>query len=211
MAPEPSAGSFSVDSSQPMTDFAWLDQRPIVVCIAGSNGAGKTTFFHAHLADCGLRYINADVLAERLELDPYVAAQMAESLRRSFLRRGESFVFETVFSDPAGDKLALLADAIELGFHVVVCFIGIANTETSEQRVSMRVTQGGHDVPDEKLRARFDRTIENLRRAIIRLPHVLVFDNDDLACPYGLVAEFESGSMIRSNRPLPAWLPNLLP
>jgi len=42
-----------------MTDFALFDERPIIVCIAGPNGAGRTTFFHAHLSDASLPFINA--------------------------------------------------------------------------------------------------------------------------------------------------------
>ena len=194
-----------------MTDFSWLDERPVVVAIAGSNGAGKTTFYHAHLADCGLRYVNADVLAEQLDLDPYVAAGMASSIRQRLLARRESFVFETVFSDPSGDKLALLSDAVAAGYRVVLCCVWIPEPETSEQRVAMRVSQGGHDVPSDKLLARFDRTLANLERAIVGLPFVLIFDNGDLARPYRHIATFESGSIVRTCEPVPAWLRSLMP
>lgn len=44
----------------------------------------------------------------------------------------------------------------------------------------MRVSQGGQDVPTEKLVARFPRTLVNLRAALRELPHVLIFDHDDL-------------------------------
>lgn len=57
----------------------------------------------------------------------------------------------------------------------------------------MRVCQGGHDVPDDKLRSRFSRTQANLQRAIQRLPHVIVFNNDDLSHPYQLVSRYENG------------------
>jgi hypothetical protein len=39
------------------------------------------------------------------------------------------------------------------------------------------------------------------------LPHVLVFDNDDLARPFRLVAEYEQGARVQEQSPLPAWLP----
>jgi len=45
-----------------------LDARPVVVALAGSNGAGKSTFFHSHLADAGLRFVNADDLAVEMGL-----------------------------------------------------------------------------------------------------------------------------------------------
>ena len=60
-------------------------------------------------------------------------------------------------------------------------------------RVAMRVSQVGHDVPDEKLRARFERTQSNLERAVRCLPHVIVYSNHDLAHPYELVELYEAG------------------
>jgi len=187
-------------------DFSAYDQRPIVVAIAGPNGAGKTTFFHPHLAPAGLAFVNADVLAHELALGPYEAARVADALRREFLRRGESFVFETVFSDPVGDKVTFLEEATRSGYMVVLCFIGLTGPDKSTQRVAMRVSQGGHDVPDDKLVARFPRTLENLRSAIRRLPHVLIYDNSDLAKPFRLVAVFDHGQLCDCQEPVPEWL-----
>ena len=187
-----------------------FDQRPIVVALAGPNGAGKTTFYHAHLQPAGLRFVNADVLARDLELEPYAAAKVADAVRRELVRQRESFVFETVFSDPVGDKLAFLKEAMAADYTVVLCFIGISGPKISEQRVAMRVSQGGHDVPSEKLRTRYPRTLANLKSAIRELPHVLLFDNDDLRTPFRRVAVFEHGKMTYRNKPLPRWLVKLL-
>ena len=73
----------------------------------------------------------------------------------------------------------------------------------------MRVAQGGHDVPSEKLVSRFPRTLANLRSAIRELPHVLIFDNDDLRSPFRRVAVFEAGRMVWSAKQMPQWLENL--
>ena len=189
-----------------MTPFAVFDQRPIVVALAGPNGAGKATFYHAHLALAGLRFINADVLAWELGLDAGGAMAMATALRRALVQRRESFVFETVFADPVGDKLTFLTETASLGYTVVLCYIGIPSAATSEERVAMRVTQGGHDVPSEKLQTRFPRTLANLHAAIRQLPHVLVFDNGDLRRPYRLVATFEQGQCVERVESLPLWL-----
>ena len=75
-------------------------------------------------------------------------------------------------------------------------FIRIDSPDTSKQRVAMRVMQGGHDVPDEKLEARFKRTLANLERAIKELPVVVVFDNTNLARPFQLEAVYKNGSRI---------------
>lgn len=186
-----------------------FDARPIIVAIAGSNGAGKTTFYHAHLAGSGLRFVNADDLAAELEIEADEAARLAGELRKALVAGGESFVFETVFSDPVGDKVAFLREAASRGYTVVLCFIGLDSARTSDDRVAMRVMQGGHDVPKQKIVARFPRTLDNLRRAVGTLPHVLVFDNTDLASPYRKVAEYRDGKAIERAGTPPRWFAKL--
>ena len=176
--------------------FSFLDQRPIVVAIAGSNGAGKSTFFNTCLSGCGLRFVNADVIAGELDIPAYDAAEVAAAIRSSLINQRESFVFETVLSDPVGDKVDALAGYADLGYTVVLIFIRIDEVSQSIGRVAMRVARGGHDIPDEKLRARFERTRANLKRAIDRQPHVIVYDNSDLSQPYQLVEVYESGKRV---------------
>ncbi|QDV81442.1 zeta toxin family protein [Planctomycetes bacterium TBK1r] len=176
--------------------FAFLDRRPIVIAIAGSNGAGKSTFFETFLSDCGLRFINADVIAEGLEIGAYEAAELAAAIRSSLAAQGESFIFETVLSDPVGDKVDTLATYVESGFTVVLLFIGVDSARESIRRVAMRASQGGHDIPDEKLKGRFARTKANLQRAIARLPHVVVYDNSNLEEPFRLAEVYENGQRV---------------
>lgn len=173
--------------------FEFLDKRPIVIALAGSNGAGKSTFYESFLADAGLRFINADVLSASLDVKAYEAAELAASIRASLVAQRESFVFETVLSDPVGEKVEQLASYAALGYTVVLIFIRIDSSEESIKRVAMRVSQGGHDIPEEKLLARFERTQANLKRAIESLPHVIVYSNQNLARPYQLVELYENG------------------
>jgi predicted ABC-type ATPase len=186
-----------------------LLQRPILLALAGPNGAGKSTFYRAHLEPAGLRFLNADEVARELEIDAYEAADVVAELRQQLVNQRESFVFETVFSDPVGDKLAFLKQAALAGYQVVLLFIGISGPEMSEQRVAMRVSQGGHDVPTEKLVSRFPRTLTNLKAAIRELPHALLFDNDDLHTPFRRVAVFAHGRPVWSAQPMPKWLATL--
>jgi len=187
-----------------------LDRRPIVVAVAGPNGAGKTTFYCSHLQAAGLRLVNADIIARELDVDPYEAAHVAAAVRRELVRQGESFAFETVFSDPAGDKLSFLKETAVGGYTVLLCFIGLSSPELSGERVAMRVSQGGHDVPHEKLMARFPRTLANLAAAIRELPHVWIFDNSDLDRPFRLLSVCENG-IAGLRPPVPKWLQPLLP
>jgi predicted ABC-type ATPase len=187
-----------------------LDQRPVVVALAGPNGAGKTTFYHAHLQPSGLRLVNADVLARELGADAYAAMRMAGALRRQLLQQRESFVFETVFSDPVGEKLAFLQSAVEAGYNVILCFIGISGPNASGERVAIRVSQGGHDVPPDKLAERFPRTMANLQAAMRVLPRIFIFDNENIADPCRMAALFEGGKPIFLAEPPPAWLAGIL-
>ena len=190
---------------------AMFNQRPLLIALAGSNGAGKSTFYKTYLQQLGLQFINADVIAKELNLDAYAAAKVAASLREELVRQRESFIFETVFSDPAGDKLAFFQNAAAIGFTVVLFFIGISSPNISNERVVFRRLMGGHDVPTDKLIARFPRTLENLRRSIRELPFVLVYDNDDLNDPYRQVAVFEAGHAVELADDLPVWLQEMLP
>lgn len=187
-----------------------LDRRPIIVAVAGPNGAGKTTFYRAHIAPAALRYVSADVLAGELEMDPYAAAKASDAIRRALLRQKESFAFETVFSDPAGDKLNFLKEAVSAGYTVVLCFIGLDGAGLSEERVAMRVSQGGHDVPTEKLKSRFPRILRNLKAAIGGLPLVYVFDNSELSRPFRKVAVFKNGRPADKPKTPPVWFKGLV-
>jgi predicted ABC-type ATPase len=183
-----------------------FDARPIVVALAGPNGAGKSTFYRAHLSSAGLRFVNADDIARELGVDPYEAASLADRLRRELVAARESFVFETVFSDPAGRKLSFLRETAASGYTVVLCFIGLESVRASEERVAMRVSQGGHDVPSTKLRSRYPRALRNLSAAIRVLPHVVVYDNSDLSRPFRKVARVEDGMRVEGRSPLPSWV-----
>jgi predicted ABC-type ATPase len=110
-----------------------------------------------------------------------------------------------------GDKLSFLKQASRAGYTVLLCFIGVPGPEVSEERVAMRVSQGGHDVPKEKLFARYPRILSNLRTAVRELPHVWIFDNGDLRRPFRFIARCEDGQITKLQRPVPPWLRPLLP
>lgn len=188
-----------------------LDNRPLIVAVVGPNGAGKSTFYHAYLALSGLHFINADKIALELAVDAYTAAKLADVIRRQLVEQRDSFIFETVFSDPVGDKIAFLQEAERAGYCVVLFFIGISSRIVSEERVAMRVLKGGHDVPTRKIFERYDRVMANLQRSLHQLSNVRVYDNSDLRDPYRLVATRENGQSIQLHGVTPDWLSPLLP
>ncbi len=146
-----------------------------------------------------------------MNIGAYESAEVAEALRREHFDRRESFIFETVFSDPVAEKLAFLEEAVAAGYTVVLFFVGISSPERSIVRVAQRADEGGHDVPTDKLITRYPRTMENLRLALLRLPLVLVYDNDDLRQPHRFCLAAGMGKVLETVEPVPDWLKPLVP
>ena len=192
--------------------------EPVLVFLAGSNGAGKSTFFRDYLQLLGLPFLNADETARRLrdstlsneagEIER-LAFEITERQRASLLSGRISFCTETVFSDPQGAKLDFLKQARAAGFTSFLVFIGLSDPQLSIARVMQRVEAGGHDVPDDKLRGRFPRTLANLREAIPIVDEAFLFDNSSDREPFRIVAVYSAGRVVHRADPLPAWAQGL--
>ena len=175
--------------------------------LAGPNGAGKSTFYESHLKALGLPFLNADILAREAKIDAYTAADTIAAIRDQRISSGESFVTETVLSDPFGEKVRVLREAAEQGFDVTLIYIGLEDPDLSRRRVKARAAAGGHDVPVEKLAARYARSLENLERAIKQLPRVRLYDNSSFQTPHRFLGEFQSGSLTqKGGGVLPEWV-----
>ena len=177
--------------------------KPLLVMLAGPNGAGKSTFHEAHLSHLGLPFLNADVLARETGIDAYEAAKSIAAIRDDFIATGNGFITETVLSDPVGEKVGVLAGAAKAGFDVTLIYVGIKSSDLSRRRVKARVAAGGHDVPVEKLAARYERSLNNLERAIAQLPRVLIYDNSSFDSPHRFLAEFRDGERFRTGKGKP--------
>lgn len=181
--------------------------------LAGGNGSGKSTFYRLFLEQRGIKFINADMIAKTMGKDnpedaSYKAARMAERLRSSMLDHGLSFCFETVFSHVS--KIDFVAKAKALGYEVILVYIHLDSPELNEARVSQRVSEGGHDVPPDKIRARLPRTFENIRKVLPLVDTVRIMDNSSLADPFKQVASIRMGRKHTIADPLPAWAEELL-
>ena len=149
-------------------------QKKIVI-IAGPNGAGKTTFAREFLpreAECP-DFINVDLIAEGLSpFDPQRASLragrvMLQEIHRR-VRAGESFAFETTLS---GRRYArLIPRWRSAGYHIKLIFLSLPSSDLAVARISARVVQGGHDVPEQVIRRRFDaglRNFEDVYRGLV--------------------------------------------
>lgn len=135
--------------------------------IAGSNGAGKTTFAREFLPDYAQcrRFINPDLIAAGLSpFDPTAAAAEAGRLVlrevERAIRGGESFAFESTLSGRT--YLRLLRQAREEGYALHLFYLWIPGPELALARIRDRVETGGHDVPEPDVRRRYPRSLRNL-------------------------------------------------
>lgn len=137
-----------------------------IVIIAGPNGAGKTTFAREFLpneANCPI-FINADLIAAGLSpFNPATATARAGRLMleeiKDHVRSRRSFAFETTLSGRAYiSKIRLWQ---EIGYHVKIIFLSLPDADVAVARVAARVSQGGHNVPEEVIRRRFNAGMRN--------------------------------------------------
>jgi predicted ABC-type ATPase len=158
-----------------------------IVIIAGPNGAGKTTFAREFLpreAGCP-DFINVDLIAAGLSpFDPDRAALRAGRLVLQEIKRrahaGESFAFETTLS--GRNYARLIPRWRATGYHVKLIFLSLPTADLAVARVAARASQGGHSVPEEVIRRRFDAGLRNFENLYRKLVNTWVFyDNSEPA------------------------------
>jgi predicted ABC-type ATPase len=180
--------------------------------VVGPNGAGKSTFVEVTLAPLlpGGVFVNADEIAKtRWPQDPsahaYEAARVAAQTREALIGQGRSFIAETVFSHPS--KLELIDTAHAAGY-TVVAHVLLIPEELTVARVAYRVRAGGHSVPENKIRERYQRLWTLVARATAGSDEATVYDNSAIGGPR-IVAQMAGGFLVGA-ADWPAWTPEPL-
>ncbi len=153
-----------------------------IVIIAGPNGAGKTTFAREFLptdADCP-NFVNADLIAAGLspfapDLVAFKAGRLMLETIADYAKRGENFSFETTLSGLTYAQMIPTWQAE--GFMVTLIFLSLPNVEMALERVASRVIQGGHNVPEDVIRRRFEHGIKNFERYKVLVDSWQLYDN----------------------------------
>ncbi len=194
--------------------------------LAGTNGAGKSSLAGAVFLQAGAEYFNPDqaarlILAGNPGLDQTDANSAAWHQGRRLLERAiaerKTFAFETTLGGTT--ITTLLQHALAAGIAVRVWYVGLDGPDLHIARVRARVTRGGHDIPAEQVRARYDSSRINLIRLLPQLTELRVYDNSAEADPYAgiapepkLVLHMRQGQIVRACplRETPAWAKPIL-
>jgi predicted ABC-type ATPase len=141
-------------------------KAPNLYIIAGPNGAGKTTSALKLLPDflnCN-EYVNADGIAAGLSLFrpesvAITAGRFMLSRMQELFSHKKSFAFETTLASRS--FVGLLKKCKDTGYTTNLIFLWLQNPELAIQRVSIRAKGGGHSIPEETIRRRFIKGLEN--------------------------------------------------
>lgn len=165
---------------------------PTMYIIAGCNGAGKTTAAYSLLPDVfnTVEFINADEIARGLSpLNPegaaFAAGRIMLQRMDEMIGRKESFAFETTLSGLS--YLHLIEATKEAGYKVVLFFVYLKNYQLAQERVAIRVSKGGHNIPQATIERRYGKGIKNFKAYAAKVSEWHIYDNSE--AQYVLVAQ----------------------
>ena len=174
-----------------------------IFIISGCNGAGKTTASMTILPEilnCK-EFVNADMIAQGLS--PFRPEAVAFEAGRIMLKRiddliktNENFAIETTLATKSYKNK--LENAIEKGYKIKLLFFWLPNFEMAINRVAIRVSEGGHNIPKEVIERRYFRGIVNLFKIYIPLSAEWVVFENSTNEPV-LIAEFFNDTTVIRN------------
>lgn len=156
----------------------------VIYVLAGTNGAGKSSVAAALFRSSEPAWFDPDAVAARLRaLEPARSAADANAqawrIGVALLQRAIDGDGDHAFETTLGGRTIsqLLEEAASRGCEVRMLFVGLEGVERHLARVQARVARGGHDIPEDRIRARYDTSRANLIRLLPALPELRLIDN----------------------------------
>ncbi|MDU1411848.1 MAG: ATPase [Clostridium sp.] len=175
---------------------------------AGVNGAGKTSIYKSI-------YYNENKDEKRINTDEMVArigswqdnniqmkcAREAVKLIKTYINEETSFNQETTLCGKSIINNIKLAK--EKGFYITMNYIGVESVDIAKERIALRVSKGGHGIPDEAVERRYYDSLSNLNKVISICDKINIYDNSEML---KLVMVFDNGEMVWNDKEIPNWL-----
>ena len=172
--------------------------------ISGPNGAGKTTISYTILPEilnCN-EFVNADEIAKGLS--PFNPNKLAIQAGKLMLKRiddlldeRKDFAIETTLSSKT--FLKTITKAKDKGYLITVLFLWLNSIDLSVERVKIRVSEGGHDIPEETIRRRYEKGLKNFFNLYIPIADYWLFV-DNSKTPFEIIAEGKESNIDINNR-----------
>jgi predicted ABC-type ATPase len=195
------------------------DSVPTITVLAGTNGAGKSSIGGAQLEAAGAPFYNPDIeTRELMAANPGMTLDEANTAAwgigkerlETAIESRTNFNFETTLG---GATIArLLTQAHVNGLRVRVWYCGLRDAELHVARVRARVRRGGHDIPEKKIRERYDASRNNLCSILPSIDELILYDNSDDADPHAgraprpvQLLHYRDGNILILASAMPAW------
>jgi predicted ABC-type ATPase len=165
--------------------------------MAGPNGAGKTTT--SRLILTGARrveeFVNADIIAAEKRVNDIAAGRLMLQRLDELTRLRKGIAFETTLSSASmRNRISAMREAGYV-FHLI--YVWVPSAEMSIQRVAARVRSGGHNIPEDVIRRRYPRSLDNLFNVFIPLADAWVMLNNSHRDRPTRIAKRDVGGPIR--------------
>jgi len=170
-----------------------------------NNGFSTKVDFDLNTSDFKIENTNISYLGNKKYIS-YIASTIAELLRKKLIKnKASSFSFETVLSHPS--KIELLHQAKKSGFKIYSYFITTEDPSINQQRVQERIKNGGHSVPNNKIKERYYRTMKLLPELVAISDQAYIFDNSNsIETGYNLIAKKKENNLNILVDEIPQWL-----
>jgi predicted ABC-type ATPase len=179
---------------------------PTLSVVAGPNGSGKSTLTSSIWFEGNSNLIDPDAIAR--SIDPVQPSRAAiPAARRSILRckallaARVSFTLETTLAGHGA--ITIMKEARKAGYRIVLVYVALKDPELHIERVRLRVSRGGHDIPDVDIRRRYARSLMRAPEALGLADEAVVLDNSGLH-PVRMLL-FENGVVISRAEVLAEW------
>ena len=141
---------------------------------------------------------------EGVDVNAYFASTILDFLRKKLLETKATFTFETVMSHPS--KVELLKAVQQAGYRTYLYFVATDDPAINVSRVRNRIGLGGHPVPEDRIVARYHRSLNLLMEAIRHTNRAYVFDNSGENTAHTWLAEITDGRTLEmKTNQVPAW------
>lgn len=169
---------------------------PDIYVIAGCNGSGKTTAAYNLLPNVfkTVEFVNADEIARGLsplnvEGVSFQAARIMIERIEHLIDRKKSFSFETTLSGLS--YLKFIINAKLKGYNITFFFLYLNSVEMAKERVKLRVSKGGHNIPEDVIERRYNKGLNNFSKYAAMADDWYLLDNS--TNEYNLIAKNIAG------------------